>query len=120
MGLEYLIYTLLTMFLSGLAFVAYRHPSSFPRIWDILLLLVGVVFVVALIWDGAVLQTYHSLLQFIGFENREQAEQRFNSLRLMHLNFFLYVFGFVLYTFVLRLLPLLGISSSKNGYKKED
>jgi hypothetical protein len=65
---------------SGLAYVAMKHPVIYQRLFGKVYFLSGVIFLVLVVWSGAISLAHTTLLPFISPENSTPAAAAIDSI----------------------------------------
>ena len=73
---------LLVAAVSGLAYLAVKHPTIYQRLFGKVYLLSGVVFLVLVVWSGAISWAHTTLLPFISPEKSALATAAIESISL--------------------------------------
>lgn len=80
---ENLIIALITMFVSGITFVAYKHPRLYLyQFFTILLVISFLIAIVPILYNTVVINTYAEFHEFFSSEHREAASQRKDELKI--------------------------------------
>lgn len=93
------------MAISGLTFLAYKHPKGYNKLFPFILGLVFVVMTAVYSWDGAVHATTLKLTNYLKPDKSEEAIKSIKDLLLSSGSFSLFSTGFMLYMSFLLFLP---------------
>jgi hypothetical protein len=93
--------------LSGLTFVAYRHPSAFHYFSIPLVILLPAISILATAWDTGADHAYSKIMKFIKPDDWKAADQAVDKMKLMSAWNHFYVFVLLLYVILLTYLPRL-------------
>ena len=86
------------------AFVAYKHPKAYKKIWTPLMICYCVVFICAIVWNTGVNFTFRALDQYIAADKSKEAIEAFDS-NLIPVWIILAAVGLYFYLFILTFLP---------------
>ena len=102
--METLVSGLILAALSGLTFLAYRHPEAYEKIYVPFVLAYGVIFIGTVGWNFGVLKTTYAVLDEIGYNFLDDAEKAKERLLLPEW-LWLVLIGLYLYMTFLATLP---------------
>lgn len=112
--MEALVVGLVLAFVSGLAYIAYRHPSGYAKIWPWVWVVLTVGYIAALTWSFAVRATKNALMQFIESPREDKALVAVNGLELPDLWILgIYLASFFYLFFLAHLPHILGSNDKK-------
>ncbi len=110
--LEGIIISLVVAIISVLAFVAYRHPLGYQKVYSWLVGLSIGIFVILVVWNGAI----SAALIKISFDPKfKEARDAVEQLQLPALPLVLINICTLIYLNILMALPSLGIVAKENG-----
>lgn len=115
--IETIISSLLVAAVTGISFVAYRHPAAFSKLFTPILMVMGTALVFGLIWDVAVSRAFVDLSPFIVTGKLDSAQKAIETLSLPMGWLIGGFFGFYIYLVFLLSLPKL--LSQKSGDRGE-
>lgn len=117
--LDFILASLALTAISSLAIIAYRHPSSYEKLYVPLLFIVGAATLVLVAYNGGVLAAYLELDDLVPVEHKGQALAIRESLSYDDL-MILVAWGIgYMYLIFLALLPYIGITSRSEGKSKD-
>ena len=102
--IEQLLSGLLIAGISGLAFVAYRHPTGYTRIFPVLYIGSLLAMILCLLWNLAVSLTWTELSRFIPSEVLDSSRKATDSIIVPSFWLLVGYLGFNLYALFLRYL----------------
>ena|SRR5713226_6225404 len=109
--------------LSGLTFLAYKHPLAYHKIYTWLMYVLYAFAAVGMIWDWSNAVTTGAIYQFVGLEKIDEVTKITSELKIFSRTMWIGWFLFMMYLLFLDNLPLiLGNKKkqppNKKGYRK--
>lgn len=105
--LENILSGIILASITGITYVAYKHPKGYRRISSKLTALIFLVFVGGSIWNAAVAKTFHVVYEFIDRAKLSEARLAQTSIEIHYAWFFTSLIGCLLYLLFLGLLPVI-------------
>lgn len=104
--------------ITGITFVAYKHPDAYKKINNILFLVNSGIAILVALWNTIVIfLTYQIISEFKDFEITEIIKQKGESFLISFLKAYIIIVGVYGYLLLLSLFPLLfGSNEKKNEY----
>jgi hypothetical protein len=93
--------------ITGLTFLAYKHPSAYEKVFKGLEIVLGIIMLLIMFWSLAVSRAHLNLLPFIDQEKRAAADVAVQSIDLFSWKLFFAYFALYLYLLFLRFLRFL-------------
>lgn len=84
-----LIVTLIVAGISGITFIAYKHPNGYSKISPWLFGVVNIIFVGTFIWGVGVMDGYFAVSDFLETDARDEAWQTVKKLNISQDKYFL-------------------------------
>ena len=100
---------------TGLTYLAYKHPAAYERIFLWIIAAMTLFLIAAFIWDTSRSQAYIDMLPFISSgkdfesasESRNAARKAMDDGQILDATIFILYFGFNLYLLFLAILPVI-------------
>jgi len=119
-AMEQLIIGAILTAITGLAFIAYRHPDSFQVVWVVLSLVGGVVFIAITVWNISSYTTFEAISEYMNTSSRVKAQEAVEKIRVGYWIALGSYIAFMVYLGILLGLPqLLGLSSDQKATEED-
>ncbi|MCW8918476.1 MAG: hypothetical protein OQL08_06640 [Gammaproteobacteria bacterium] len=105
--METFIYTLIMAAITGLTFIAYKHPNGYKKIFNFIYFLNFLIYAVVSAWSGAIYLFWSNINENITEEQINIIEPIFDKLHVPTLETNLIFWGSMIYLLLLSFLPTL-------------
>ena len=115
--METLISGLAVLAVSGLTFVAYRHPQAYRRLQPALRIVISFLVCVGLAWDFGIMRAYSAILPLFPVDQMTAISKAIDPLKIGSVWMFVGVMAAYLYIEVIGFLPHM-LGDEKPSYEK--
>ena len=115
--LNTIIPSLVVLSVSGITFIAYKHPNAYQKMFKYLMIIASIVYLGFILWSVAVRYTEIAVLEIVPLDSQNAIKSAVSALKFRYLNVSIIFFCSSLYLLILTFLSFIRIPEDKEHYK---